>query len=956
MSSLAFSAPLRAPYKGATPPRPQYGDEEKTDASALRDWQLRQISHDHRYRIRLSSTWRRADLFKQNYQWLQKSYNMDSTTQHWAQVTYSRDDDDAIPTPVFNEFAPPLDNEAARMAKPDYEPYSRVDENADLKLRTAAVLAEDVLQSELERQNWAEISGRGFAHMGIYGQWLLLSRWKQSFEQTTRYPVEGAARCPECGTMVANTDLTEDQAKGLAPGTYQDETKYDAPGKVKPKMTMTHCPMCQDHAGTEQQPVMDEMGGPVMDPVTGQPSTTEVEARVPGPPALEPFTPIGDEMEGTDHFGQEMGEDIPDGEWEVTTVWPDQVFPENMGIDVTNLTIRGFTIVEVHQLEWFATHFANGHKVKAEDPQEIMRYHPIAGERQIFFANRAIISGDGLFKNACRLRSSYIKPWREPKLDAAGKPILDRKGNPLMQMNHGRALLMAGNTVLFDGDYEIESQANPGKWIPRVHLENMVHEERSGGREYFGVSLAERLFDVQENINMIFSQIQDAREASGSPKWLIPKGMNFDYNSNSTAGAHWFWDADPGLPEAFAPREIGNTLLNPQVYTELESNKSYIDTATNSGPIDKGSVPGGVAAALAIQMLAEQNNEQRRPRIKRVREGLERVFSHGLALNHELVREPRAIWKSAEIGEWQKTSWTGTDLEGQVDVKIKAEPEHDTKIQKQQLVRDMIDAGLFDLGDARTRRIVAREMGGSSELFKQQDVQEDSAEREYIEYRDGGSAPVIEDGLDDNQMHLDRHTYDAQQEWARDKAKECNWVGILPMISAWNKPGPPVPQPQYFQNPDGSTSGVMVPTPSPSPLERFMALYGYMEVNLLEFRIMGTWKMMLMEQQQQGRYAPDPASAEALEWVMRFRAHIAAHKIKAELERSEVAAGEQKMAPTGAPSTAAGTIVAPGSAPGPGSIGVPQGNVGGDPMTTVPGSTMPVPRQATAPVSVGAAG
>lgn len=902
-------------------PRPSYGDPKIADEKGehvkkLRAWQNDRIQYTHPYRIRQCSNWRKADLYDMDIQWLIKSYNNDPTrTQHWAPMEFDDSDPDAIPLPTYNEFSGPIENETARLGRPEYKPYVRPSgESPDIKVRTAAKLSEKTLQQALQDMRWNETEDMGELHMPLYGGWYLKSYWDASWEKTTRIPVKGAMKCPACDFRMASPEIPYDRAVGSGPtdirpdapvveglhlampDRIQREEPPDplAPGAM-PKFTTGVCLTCQDHEemGMVEEPAMGPMGEALLDEM-GQPAMRQAfgPKRVPGPPKLQPFTPVDDELGAKDYLDRPLGEDVPLGEWKLRTLMPYDVFVENLGINVRINEMQEWTEVHVESLEWICNRYENGHKVKAENPTALMEYHQVAGERALYAGTHA---GAGLFENHCRVKESHKKPWREEVLDADGK------GTGKYELNRGRTIVMAGDVLLFDGDYLMESQVNPGVYIPRVHLDYVPWKLRSGGNEHSGISMSEGLFDPQDNINEVKSQFQDTRQTMGSPKFQIPRGANFDYERSGAAGSHWIYDWVDGQPE---PKVIGNELLSSEAYRELESDIEFMGRHANLNEVEGGDAPAGITAGLALQILAEQSGERRRPRIRRIREMLMRCYSHGLQLMHELVREPRKYWEKDDRNGWSEKSWTGADLIGQTDCQIDVEPEHNTSVQEQQTIQDVIKLGGIDLTNRRTRRLAAKKMGVPAELYEDDDLQEEAAEREFIGLLDENVPPVVDLDLNDHEAHFQRHGIDMHGEKWRELEKEADWATAYLFLCGWEEgfdeqPGEPIPVGM-----DPKTGQEITQPGMPVPGRREMIRQAMPAIKAEELVILEDWKQTLTQAQQMGAYQPRPGSEKALKKVMRLRAHAAYHKrlMKAESQAQQagapvVAAPESPQAP-----------------------------------------------------------
>jgi hypothetical protein len=890
------------------PPLPSYGKDEKCDASALLKWIDAGIPYTSEYWLRRQRMLRKADLYAQAKQILVPSFTSDPTqTAHWAVKEFRDDDPDAIPTPVYDEFSSRLKNEAARLGKPEYEPYVRpLGENPDLKARKGAHVAEDALHQALDDMDWPGQWDLGCLHMPLYGGWFIKSFWETSWDKTVRVPVEGCHCCPECGAKMASKSVPSDQGAEMHqanPGALD----VDEDDNGNPRFAASRCLKCQDHEGMGMS--MGEDGGQSFGPM-----------RMPGPPSLQPFVPVDQELDEQDDFGRDLGRDLPLGEWRVLTLSPYDVFVANLGIGVPAGQIDEWWESHVETVEWVRMRFDNGIKVKPERGMQLLKYHPIAGERGLYYS----ATTGGLFTHHTRVKEYHRRPWRVPEKDANG----NETGK--LKMNRGRSIVMASGIVLYDGDMLIDSANHPGKTIERVHLEYVPHEIRSGSRELHGVAFIERVGDVQDNVNETKAQIQDCRQAMGSPHWLATRDMDFGYETGGSAGGVFLYEPNAVNP-SLVPKEVGNTLLSSGVYQEIDQDLQFMDRATALNEVERGDIPPGVTAGVTLQQMAEQSGEQRKPAIRRIKEAMQRVFRHGLELMYELVREPRTLWREREAGSWAQASWTGLDIAGQTQVIIDVEPEHDGSLIKEQKLRDFVNLNPGVMENPRIARMLARKFGVPSEMFAEENMQDESAEREFVDFRDTGKDPVVDPDLDDHLAHYQRHGIDWHGEWARDQEEQGKWDKVLPLLWDWeaklaDQPGPPDPatgQPTILPGLDSTMTQMGVPA---DPQARTAA----------------AWALVI---RQAGHAPADPDETAALGRCITFRAHMYAHKKIGESKQASAQAGVPEAAAPQAPATEAGTMPVPGT-------GQEASNVGpGGPIPESPGlpQLQNTPQQAPPP-------
>jgi hypothetical protein len=867
------------------PPIPDVPDKDY--ASKVKQFIDKKSLYEHPLHLRKHQLDRKADLFVQSIQWLQPSFNLDPTrTPHWSQKRPRPNDPDAIPMPVYNEIAGHIQNEASRLGKPEYKPYVRpAGKTPNVKTKEGARRATEILTASLEDMGWDDTAETFYHHMPMYGGGWLKSWWDTSMDKTVRVPIKGALQCPECDFKLASPDLAPEHAAAVDPARVTKDESIGEDGRPQVKHSTSVCLTCDTH--TVMGPRLDATGQPAIDP-TGAMTIEPQQAE--GPSNLEPFTPVDEELQQQDHFGRPLGKDVPLGEWKVRNGSPYDTFPQDLGVDITIASMQEICEVHVESLDWIRSRFPDkADQIKAEQPSALLRWHPICGERTIFAESA---TGESLFRNHCRVKEYHKDPWME----------LDPKTGK-RAMNQGRSIMMAGDVLLLDGPLMMESRLNPGKYVRRVRYEYAPWEIRSGGRELEGISMCEYLFDAQENINESKSQTADCRKRKASPKWLAARQMNFEYEEGGEAGSVWMYDPIPveGL-QGLMPKEIGSTTIDSGVGAEIEHDLEYMDRASGKAAVEDGNVPGGVSAAAAIQMLAEQTAERRRPRIRRIRKMFERIWRHGLELQHEFVVESREYLAKNDADEWTDRSWIGTDIAGQFDVKIDPEPEHDTVIQKQERVRDAItNLKIVDVSNPKVAMMVAQELDMPTELFEDQNLQEDGAERELIDFLEQGVAPVIDKDLDDPAAHYDRHGRDCHGDKWRALERTARWAEAWTYLYGWDEAKVPMPQPPAPMVP-GQPPAPPAPPTMVSKFDIFEQMNGQSLPPLPELHIEACWKAILNKVAPQLR-PRTPEQQQALAIVLRFRAHVAQHKRD---EQAQATAGAPQVAAPDAQATSAG--------------------------------------------------
>jgi hypothetical protein len=381
------------------------------------------------------------------------------------------------------------------------------------------------------------------------------------------------------------------------------------------------------------------------------------------------------------------------------------------------------------------------------------------------------------------------------------------------------------------------------------------------------------------------------------------------------------------------PRLINNETIDEGVLRELEDARQTGARLAGRAEVERGNVPGNVGAATAISMLKTESAEHRRPRVARIKGGLERTWTHGLQLISALRIEPMPYSTTDEHGNESWRSLQGLDLQGQTNVTILPEPAYDTEDERREAVRDAISPlGILDLNNLTIRRIAMRELGLPQAFYEAEKLQEEAAEREWQQFLEEGRFPVEDPSIDDHMLHADRHGRDCLSEEFRDMEDAAGWDDALSIIghtfltdvkavaAQVGKPAPyideatgmfamelrpavvPVIDPMTQQpsvdpagNPltqqvtDAKGQPVMEPRPKLGPPQSLQDMIKNVWVDLLNragFKPPGT-----EDPEIDGK-----GQVDALGAVLAWRAHLEAHRLEAEA-RASAAMGAVAPAP-----------------------------------------------------------
>lgn len=860
----------------------------------------------------------RARLYRLGLQWIEE---VDSGGDLWGTGDWQsiKDaDSNAIPKPVQNELFPIITREAALLVKVGSRPYIRVDKD-DPRVEMGAKLAKDVLLSTLEALDYEDAQRLGAMHSATYGVWGQVSYWDLDYTKTTRVPITTALKCPECDTTFAVPDLEEAQAQLIAakaPDAVAQHT-LQSPNSLIEEETryrIRSCPTCEDH---EEMTPSTERAQQAYEPPGGQQSVdgTPINvppsepSRLPGGPELVPYIPTTDEAKNAKDFvGRPLGQEVPIGDVAIEIMSPFDMRPNPscQGINTTASNWEEFAWECARSLDWIRARYPqNGWKVKAEDSSEIFRSHPILGG---LGAGGVTIGGPQIFKEHALIRTFAKKPYM----------VKDEQTGEVTR-NKGRFVVMARNVVLMDSDYEIESQTQPGTYVPRIHFDWATWELRD--LEWWGIGMPEIGFSQQDVVNTSLSQILDITHHWGSPRLLVEDGVDMSYVGGGASGypsdyVYWKKSGNAG-----APVPMGNTAPNQGMWTLKANQEEALQRSLMTRDIEGGAPQGGVTAYSALLLLANKAAEGRVPRVERIRAMKRRTYKHVLQLIHEFYREPRLMRCRGRNDKWEVKSFKGLQLMGQCDVIFEDEPIIDRGVAAREGIQQGLQAGSLNLSSSLAKRRFNRIMEIPQDINEDENLQVDIAEKESMAWIDDGKEPHIDPDLDSHPIHWDQHAEDLiSEEWSKLK-EACDWGARVFDLWGWKdelrsleeaeaqfKVKPPVApvEEKQFLDPGAYQQELQQYQLNVQIQQRLQGM-----PKPIELRIMFVWTMMLKKAGFDGA-ALSPETQQAHGKVMRFEAHAAGHRW---LTQEQAITPEAQPPAPGEPGTDAGAGEGPAGAP-----------------------------------------
>lgn len=897
----------------------------KIGASAedINQFLSRVIDYESSHRREIEMDWLRSKAYLEGHQWLTRVSSTDARRSPRVvrmEGNGSVSGKKGIPMPVTNEIMPPADNEKARLSKRNSEMYVAATDISDPASRAAAKVAEEVADHHAEEMSWHRQRRRHVDQVVDYGTSFMRSFHRLDNMETVKIGLpKGALRCTNPG-----------------------------------------------QPGMESKPVMDEMGQSMMGP-DGQPMMTpEVPAQGPcgfrladkkaepspglemhvlsgsvrrkptfdfekkeagadflvekclecGHP-LQEYVPSMEEAQETDFFGRPLGKDTPLGTAWVEVDSPFEAFPENEGLGITPEDMTEYAWCKIRNVDHVKRFQQNNlDKIVPEDPILLAEHFPITGEYGPDSKGARAASNRAIYHNHVRERG-FIK---------------DRCPDWPM----GRYIVMAGNVVVVDDVLYVDDPQDPSKPIPRVTVKVTRCFRKDG--EIWGLGFPWFVMSLQNRLNMTTSQLVDQREHA-VVGILASKGMNLVRDwVNTFAGYVFRYEPDPANPDK-QPTPFQTGRVDPSAWREIEHIIESIPRILGSREVETGGAPPGVTAYSALALVAEKASERRQPREKELIETYEAIWRHQLLLMRRFYKEPRKYRAKAGSG-WQQKEFMGADLGGECGIKIKEEPQYDQKTASREALATALEKGTFQADTPYKQREVAKILGFSEKLLEEQNVQLEAADRKWMTFLRTGEVPVIDQNLDDHNIHYKEYGRLFLASEGVEYAEKAGWSAVLKVLPAnkwkaildavigvqlqaqaqgqgifdWAVKSADTQNQQAQQQyqmmvnqppmPDPATGEIPPPPQAPVPVDPASLLGPLVPQDMgeppetLEDLILWVWQSMM------AKNPPEPAPDEkARELFLRFRAVFEAHHIHAENLKMKAQQGQAQVA-------------APGSQPG----------------------------------------
>lgn len=657
-----------------------------------------------------------------------------------------RNSNASFPRPVTNLIAPSVDNEVSRLARKEYVPDTAAGKN-NPEWMAASRLAKDILMHEISKQVWDDKREELIFNLVIDSIAICRTWWDENDVEVTLVASPDAVKCDGCGRYFASNKVPRAFASTGIPGPdgmqpmFHSESLEDVEltGEYSPsqleaigQVRMRHCPYCENLS------------------------------------ALKPFEMSEREAQLTDPFGRQMGLNVPRGEGLIDVVSIHEYFPENGGIGVEPHQQKIFSQISVKPLEWIALRFPElRDDIDPEDPALLLRYNPLYADQIFQGQGNGFGFGAGYetYYNHARVHEVIMSP------------------QPIEGLEKGAHLVMVNDKVV-RRDLCVEVEGEQGvRLVPRVKY-HFARFKRIP-RNFWGRSFVDDMLPLQRRLNELDAQVVDLRER-GKPNMWVPEGTEL-YTKDDVVGSLNVIEYDAAAA-GWSPREglFPGIPLTGAVYGQ-ERQDILRDMQALGAPqdIEMGQAPGSVKTTSGLMLLSEEASQRRAPRERALLRLYESAFEHFLQLNWAFRKEDATYEVQREGGIFERESYTGTDLLGDIRVKMSARVNYDQTLYNKEAAAEALQLGLYRLDSPDAVDRILDLMKLPKDVNEKQTLQINRAEMVWTNFMKMRETPPIDSTMDDPM------TWYAVlgKRWQTDEAyalqRRSGWPALLPRLVLW---------------------------------------------------------------------------------------------------------------------------------------------------------------------------
>lgn len=269
----------------------------------------------------------------------------------------------------------------------------------------------------------------------------------------------------------------------------------------------------------------------------------------------------------------------------------------------------------------------------------------------------------------------------------------------------------------------------------------------------------------QTELNKLISQAIENLQRIGNPTLMKSKHANVKWSGKIGEELLYESNVPDAVPSYLSPPEMPSYLQ-----AQLDRIENSITEITGIHEVSKASVPSGITAASAINLLQEADDTRLGPEIAMNEKALGDLGDKAIRLLAKYATDQRVLIIAGEEGDYDVQEWKGAMLQPNHNVSVQAGSTlNRSKAAKQAAMQETL-ALMLQYGveiDPRSMRKFFREyeVGGLDKLVSTINESELQVSREHMSFRQG--IPLDINAYDDDDYHIQAH-----EEFQRSKRHE----------------------------------------------------------------------------------------------------------------------------------------------------------------------------------------
>lgn len=332
--------------------------------------------------------------------------------------------------------------------------------------------------------------------------------------------------------------------------------------------------------------------------------------------------------------------------------------------------------------------------------------------------------------------------------------VIEKYEAPTREYPNGRLLIVAGDTLLYQGDLPYLNGEDGTRGYPfskQVCIDNLSN--------FFGTSVVERIIPVQRAYNTVKNRKHEFMNRMAVGVYAVEDG-SVDTDQLEEEGL------PPGKVVVYRQGSTPPIALSPsQVPSEFsrEEEKLLNEFVMISGVSEVttySQVPSNVASGTAISLLLEQDDTRIALTADSLRESIKRISKQVLRLYRQYAKVPRVKRITGENGEVEIASFSAGNIDSEDIVFDTISDIEDTLSARRAMVYDLLKLGLFEDDNGRlstTTKSRLFEILGFGNWEDGRNADDLHRKKALKENKEMETVDVGVDVYDNHAMHISEH-------------------------------------------------------------------------------------------------------------------------------------------------------------------------------------------------------